>query len=205
MSSTSRSCCRTAGSSSACVTLRPTSRSLSIRKIIVLKGRWNLARTSPHARSAPALTALLYPVVKTVALSERATKNQANSTGLTGHPLRQTHHIRHDVATRIEAIRRLVELGPIPVGKGFRTRPRLVTLTHASIHLDRDFYWLYDRWAYSRTLGWRHDLLFGSAAQWGRRLRGTVVRIASVKMTETNAQAACRPFETVSKTRRRTS
>src|SRR5260370_33798192 len=86
------------------------------------------------------------------------------------------------VAYRIVSILRLVELWSKHVGKCFSTRPRMDKLTHASIHLDRDFYWLYDRWAYSRTLGWRHDLLFGSAAQRGRRLRRIVARVASVTM-----------------------
>jgi hypothetical protein len=56
--------------------------------------------------------------------------------------------------------------------------------SHAIIHLDWYLYWLYDRWTYFRSLGWRHALLFGSVAQWCRRLCGTVARIASVKMTE---------------------
>src|ERR1700676_488161 len=64
-----------------------------------------------------------------------------------------------------------------------------VTLTHAGIHLDRDFHWIHDRRAYSRALGWRHDLLFGGAAQWCWRLCGPVARVASVKMTETNIPA----------------
>jgi hypothetical protein len=74
---------------------------------------------------------------------------------------------------------------------GLRARSRLsyVTLPHASIRLDRDFHWIHNRWPYSRALGWRHDLLFWSAAQRGWCVCGTVARVASVKMTETNISA----------------
>lgn len=43
-----------------------------------------------------------------------------------------------------------------------------VCYKHAIIHLDWYLYWIDDRRAYSRALGWRHVLLFGSAAQWCR-------------------------------------
>jgi hypothetical protein len=70
-----------------------------------------------------------------------------------------------------------------------RTSTARVFRSHAIIiDLDRYLYWLHDRWTYSRTLGWRHALLFRSAAQWCRRLCGTVARVACVKMTGTSAR-----------------
>src|ERR1700674_572153 len=61
---------------------------------------------------------------------------------------------------------------------GFARGRVLVVLscTDAIGDLDRDFCRLYHRWICTGTLGWRHDLLLGSAAQWCRRLRGIVAR-----------------------------
>ena len=71
----------------------------------------------------------------------------------------------------------------------FHAMARLVAefrCTHANIDLDRDFYWLDCRWAYSRTLGWRHALIFGSSAQWGWRFRGIVARVSSEMIEATS-------------------
>jgi hypothetical protein len=59
----------------------------------------------------------------------------------------------------------------------------VLPFTNAINSLDGDFCWLNDRWAYPRILGRRHDLLFGSPAQWCRRLCGIVARVACVKIT----------------------
>jgi hypothetical protein len=64
----------------------------------------------------------------------------------------------------------------------------VVSCTHAINDLDRDFYWIHDRWTYSRALGWRHAVLFRSAAQWCRRFCGIVVRVANVKMRRLKAK-----------------
>ena len=79
-------------------------------------------------------------------------------------------------------------VGEIAVRQALRAFARgsvlaVLPCANAIGHLDRNFCRLNDRWTCPRTLGWRHDVLFGRAAWRCRRFRGIVAGVASVGLT----------------------